>query len=33
MGWALPVILGLSLVAAVVIAVLRWRRGTPPGAA
>jgi hypothetical protein len=33
MGWALPVILVLTLVAAVSVAVLRWRRGAPPGAA
>ena len=33
MGWALPVILALALVAAVSIAVLRWRRGAPPGTA
>lgn len=33
MGWALPVILALALAAAVSIAVLRWRRGAPPGAA
>jgi hypothetical protein len=33
MGWALPVILALALAAAVSIAVFRWRRGAPPGAA
>src|SRR3954447_10678884 len=33
MGWVLPILLALALAAAVSIAVLRWRRGPPPGAA
>jgi hypothetical protein len=33
MGWVLPAILALSAAAALVVAFLRFRRGTPPGAA
>jgi hypothetical protein len=33
MGWALPVILILTLAGAVSIAVFRWRRGAPSGTA
>lgn len=32
-GWALPAILALSAAAALAVAVLRYKRRTPPGAA